>query len=80
MKTIDKEQSIEISVFKTNIHTDHDFEKIALLLDKHEKVSNWTLDREDADKVLRIQTTKIIVPEIIHLIKQNGFLCEELPD
>ena len=74
------QENPEILVFKTNIHEEEDLEKVSKVLDNHEDVSTWSLDREDADKVLRIQASKPIGSQIIDLIKQNGFLCEELPD
>ena len=70
----------DILVFKTNIHTEEDLLRIASVLDEHSGIAYWSVDRSDADKVLRVGSASLQSPEIKELTGQAGFLCEELPD
>jgi hypothetical protein len=70
----------EILVFKTNIKTDEDKQKVAMVLDSLPQISRWTVDCEDCDCVLRIEAEGISEQPIIELIQQAGFDCEALKD
>lgn len=69
-----------ILIFKTNIETDDHHHHLSTVLDPHPLILNWHVDREDVDKVLRIESAQNISHEIISSIKQVGLHCEELPD
>lgn len=69
-----------ILIFKTNIDTATAHKEVALLLNAHQSVIDWSIDKEDIDKVLRIESQLNNTGEIISTIKQAGFMCEELPD
>lgn len=71
---------MHILVFKTNIETENAHQQVGLLLNTHHSVIGWNIDREDVDKVLRIESRTDNTHEMIHTIKQAGFICEELPD
>lgn len=70
----------EILVFKTNIKTDEDKQKVALVLNSLPQINRWTVDCEDCDCVLRIEAEGMSEEQIIELIQQAGFYCEELKD
>ena len=70
----------EIQVFKTNIQDTHDLEKVAAILNKEPRIKHWNVDRSDVDKVLRVQADELSSEDIIQLIAQAEFYCEELPD
>lgn len=70
----------EILVFKTNIKTDEDKQKVALVLNSLPHINRWTVDCEDCDCVLRIEAEGMSEEQIIELIQQAGFYCEELKD
>jgi hypothetical protein len=69
-----------ILVFKTNIKTQEDKEKIAPLLMSMPQIYRWSVDCEDCDCVLRIETEGIAEEQIIETVQQAGFQCEELKD
>ncbi|MBI3259158.1 MAG: hypothetical protein HYZ54_06770 [Ignavibacteriae bacterium] len=66
-----------ILIFKTNIHSPIDMEAIAPHLDSPH-IIRWSVDREDIDRVLRIEATHDASTEIINTIQKAGYLCEEL--
>ena len=71
---------MHILVFKTNIASDDAHKIIGTVLDPHPQIVNWTIDKDDVDKVLRIESKTNNASEIISNISRLGFFCEELPD
>lgn len=69
-----------ILIFKTNIGTDSAHNEVGSLLDAQSSIIDWHIDKEDIDKVLRIESTINNSNEIISTINKAGFICEELPD
>ncbi len=70
----------EILVFKTHIRYKKELKKIAIMIGKHPFIKTWNIDFQDKDKVLRIESTGIAVREVIQLLQEGGFFCEELQD
>jgi len=70
----------EILVFKTNIKTAEDKQKVAKVLDALSQINRWTVDCEDCDCVLRIEAEVISEQQIIETVQRAGFECEELKD
>ena len=71
---------MNVFVYKTDISTDYDLEVLEGLLDNHGSVLRWNVDREDIDKVLRIESTADNSDELIRPIIEAGYFCEELAD
>ncbi|MBI3519054.1 MAG: hypothetical protein HY062_06815 [Bacteroidetes bacterium] len=71
---------MHILIFRTNIETDDAHKEVGQLLNSHPLIIDWNIDKEDIDKVLRVQSTANNSLEIISTINQAGFMCEELPD
>jgi hypothetical protein len=69
-----------ILVFKTNIASHSDVEKVAFLLDEHDDIIRWNVDCEDIDKVLRIEGDQLEAHDVIRIVQAMGYECEELPD
>jgi len=69
-----------IYVFKTSINIEKEIEIIKPFLNKLLPLGSWNFDLEDCDNILRIDTLIEKSEEIIKLLKDNGFDCEELPD
>jgi hypothetical protein len=67
-----------IEVFKTNVQRTNQAKQIITLLNEHLPNSRINFDLEDCDKVLRIDSPRIINADVITMLRQNGFLCEEL--
>lgn len=71
---------MEILILKTNIRSKRQVKSVAPLLDSQENISRWNIDLHDIDKVLRIESTEMELDEVVQLIQEAGFYCEELPD
>jgi hypothetical protein len=66
-----------ILIFKTNIAQPQDKELIAELLEIPD-ITQWSVDMDDIDCVLRIVTSGLDCNEIINRITSCGYFCEEL--
>lgn len=71
---------LEILVFKTNIGSEYDLKKVGDALAKETRIKGWNVDQDDVDKVLRIESHHLHPLEVIRLMHQAGYCCEELPD
>jgi hypothetical protein len=71
---------VHILIFKTNIKFKKDLKKLEAHLNTHETISTWNLDREDIDRVLRIESSSDITKDIINIVKLAGYHCEEFTD
>jgi hypothetical protein len=71
---------MHILIFKTNIESDDAHKEIHALLSTQEFILDWNIDKEDIDKVLRIESKINNTNDIINTISKAGFICEELPD
>ncbi len=68
-----------ILVFRTSIETTQNVRFIGALLDGQSLITDWFVDTEDIDNVLRIEgDEKLKEKDIIALIRQAGFYCEAL--
>ncbi len=71
--------TMKVLVFKTNIVTDQHIAKVRAVLDQLKVVSEWSVDTEDIDNVLRIiPSQEIKEHEIMYKIGKAGFICETL--
>lgn len=70
----------EVLVFKTNISSEYEIDRLKELFANHENIIRWNVDRQDVDKVLRIECGIINPITIVNLLRSTGFECEELPD
>jgi hypothetical protein len=77
---MESETISDILIFKTNIYHDTDIQTIASMFDTDDRISKWNIDRDDVDHVLRIQSETLETHEVIRLVQQSGFTCEELTD
>lgn len=71
---------VKVLVFKTDIRFLQDVRKIAVVLNDTPGIVRWNVDREDIDNVLRIESGRIEAQEVIAVVRQAGYYCEELPD
>jgi len=72
--------SLQVLVFKTNLRTQKQIRQVAALLDHEPGISRWNVDRWDIDRVLRIETNRLSVNDIIDLVTGAGHYCTVLPD
>lgn len=75
-----REMTITVLVFKTNLQFKKDINRLSPVLSNISDILRWNVDREDIDKVLRIETRILTAQEIIRLVNNAGYVCEELPD
>jgi hypothetical protein len=74
-------QPTKIFVFRTNIKTKKKAKIIKPLLNGISSITKWTVDYEDIDNVLRIETkTNLDEATIINQIKSYGYHCEVLTE
>jgi len=70
-----------VLVFRTNLSAPEKIAAVRPLLDEHPDIRQWNVDRQDVDCVLRVVPHRHLpAKEVEGLLKENGFLCEELPD
>ncbi|MEJ7769879.1 MAG: hypothetical protein WKF70_09555 [Chitinophagaceae bacterium] len=70
----------DILVFKTNLASEEALDSIRPILDDHPQIMRWNVDHWDIDKVLRVVTNSLAPHTVIEMVRQAGFVCEELPD
>lgn len=69
---------MNILIFKTNISDRAMVDRVAGILGGASGVSEWSVDTEDVDCVLRVVTPTLTAPEVTGLINSAGFTCTEL--
>jgi hypothetical protein len=69
---------MEILVLKTNIEQS-DLPRLKQQFDKLPTIQKWTIDLDDYDHVLRIESRiKNLLPVIINKVSALGLLCTDL--
>lgn len=71
---------LQVLVFKTNLHFKKDIRLVGAILAREPAILRWNVDIWDVDKVLRIETTRLSVQEVIALVTGAGYCCSVLPD
>lgn len=69
---------MEVLIFKTSVNDLREVVKVKPLLTTPD-ISNWNIDLEDCDKVLRVVTDHLRPKHIEDMLHSAGFECEELP-
>ncbi len=69
-----------VYVFKTSVNDTADVDQLKPLLETTFGESSWSFDLDDCDKILRVESEKDRSSEIIEILKDFSFDCEELPD
>ncbi|MEK6152184.1 hypothetical protein WIW50_02945 [Flavobacteriaceae bacterium 3-367] len=72
---------MKILIFRTDIKTKKKVRAVEPLFSKLSPVNRWSVDIEDIDNVLRIETADSLnESDIIRLLNIYGFQCETLAD
>ncbi len=66
------EDEAECLVFRTSLQTRNDVEKISAVLDNLPGITDWHVDLEDWEKVLRIECTGLSADHIIEILLLHG--------
>ncbi len=69
-----------VIIFKTNIETEQDLNRVAIFLSTEPHIRKWSVDREDIDHVLRVEAEGLDQLTIKKSVEYAGFLCEDLVD
>ncbi len=70
---------MNLVILRTNIESENGVQIMRPVFDSHHAIHQWSIDLEDVDNVLRIETNELIdESEIIKLIQLNGFYSAEL--
>lgn len=72
----------DILIFRTNIRNKKDLLTITPVLNADTRILQWNVAQDDTDRVLRVKSnSSLLYPQdIIFLLREAGFFCEELPD
>ena len=72
---------MEPLIFKTDLKSRKRVRMISSLFDNNPLIQRWSVDSQDIDNVLRIETKGILKEnDVIKLVRTYGFDCEVLPD
>jgi hypothetical protein len=67
-----------ISIFKTNVSTNHDLKKLKPYLNSLMEDLKWTIDLFDSDRILRVDSSMNKNREITSVVNSLGFVCINL--
>ena len=73
-------KAVQVLVFRTNLVSARDIHRISPLMGETPGIIKWNVDQHDIDNVLRIETAWLLPRDIIRVVTNAGYLCEELPD
>jgi hypothetical protein len=79
-KTLMEDIKMEVLVFKTDIVGKTNSEAIGQILKEDRRIRNWNIDQNDIDNVLRIESSEMTPADVIELVENLGYRCEELED
>lgn len=68
----------EVLVFKTDISTYADRNKVVSLFEGHPEIISLSVDMEDCDRVLRIKSVDLTEGEVMSAVKAAGINCSVL--
>ncbi|CAA9290226.1 MAG: hypothetical protein AVDCRST_MAG56-4603 [uncultured Cytophagales bacterium] len=71
---------VEVLVFETNICHQRELPQLARLLGTEKRIAGWNVDLDDCSRVLRVEARCLPPAEVIALLRQAGYACQELPD
>ncbi len=70
---------MNLLILKSDIASIKAVQKVSKVLNPHPRISRWTVDLDDCDKVLRIEMCQSLSEgEVQQLIDPLGYYCEEL--
>lgn len=70
--------SDDILIFRTSVTIGKDIERLEILLAQYPCIHQWSVDFEDWEKVLRIESRGITAARAIELLQTIGITASEL--
>lgn len=72
---------MKLFILKTDIKSQWQVNKLKPVFQKYEHIARWTVDLDDIDRVLKLEThVDTEQQDMIKLVQDQGIYCEELPD
>ena len=72
---------MNILIYRTSIRNQFEVAKLSKLFQNASGIRKWTIDLDDIDKVLRMETDdNVKEEEILDLLNSNNLYCEVLSD
>lgn len=68
---------MNVLVFRTNMICQGCVRTVGRALGPFDSAIRWTVDLDDCDKVLRVETDTLAAADICRAVNQAGFVCEE---
>lgn len=59
--------------FKTNMDCQHCVARVKPLLDKVDGIESWSVDLDNPDKVLTVQSAGVSPEQVVDTVEQAGF-------
>ncbi|MCC5941880.1 MAG: hypothetical protein JJU37_10095 [Balneolaceae bacterium] len=72
------ESTTHILVFKTSIQTPVEVQFLASLLDKQNGIASWSVELDDWEKILRIESGGISPDEVIAILERINIQCKPI--
>lgn len=70
--------SDDILVFSTSVTKRQDIKRIEILFAQYPRIHKWSVDFEDWEKVLRIESQDITADHITDALRSIGIIASEL--
>ncbi len=72
----DKNRTMKVLQFKTNINCNNCVRAVTNFLNDVEGVKNWQVDIDNPDKILTVEGEEVTVEEVIEAVEDAGFDIE----
>ncbi len=72
------ESVTDILVFKTSIQTTVEVQFLKSILDNQEGILSWSVDLDDWEKILRIESEGINPDQIVSTLEDENIRCKQL--
>ncbi|MEX0662372.1 MAG: hypothetical protein WEA58_02695 [Balneolaceae bacterium] len=72
-------ENVQCLVFRTSLQNQKEVENISTVLDDLPGISDWYVDLEDWEKVLRIECKGLSADKIIKTLFIEGIIAEAMP-
>lgn len=76
--SIPKNKMMKTLRFKTNINCSNCLAKVTPFLDRKEGIHSWSVDTDNPDKILTVETEELEREDIQKTIKRTGFEAEPI--
>ena len=71
--------NVKTLILRSNIKTPEDVAKVARSFNQRKNILKWSIDLDDWEKVLKVQTVHPVGYEMVqHWIEMLGYKCSEL--